>query len=171
MRHLCLHLLLAAMTAAPVLADGPLPAPQGEVLLTISGRISNTNTAPGLRPEARFDRAMLQQLGWSEVTTTTPWYPKAVRFEGVPLRAVLDAAGADGTVLLATAHNDYAVDMPMADARHYNVILAMKADGEILTLRDKGPLFIIYPFDSDRALQTDSFYIRAVWQLRGLDVR
>lgn len=146
--------------------------PRGEVLLTITGQISRHNgngqDGNGL---ARFDRAMLEQLGWSEVVTATPWHSKVMRFEGVPLHAVLDAVGARGEILMASALNDYAAQIPVADVHRYNVILAMKADGVPLSLREKGPLFIIYPYDSDRALQTDSVYIRSVWQLNRLDIR
>lgn len=153
----------------PVVARAaePLPLPQGEVLLTVTGQIGRQNG----NGQARFDRAMLEKLGWSEVVTATPWHSKVMRFEGVPLRAVLEAVNATGETLLAGALNDYAAQIPVADARHYNLILAMKADGAPLTLRDKGPLFVIYPYDSDRALQTDSVYIRSVWQLNRLDVR
>lgn len=149
-----------------------LAQPQGEVLLTITGQIvrHNGNGQDGNRL-ARFDRAMLERLGSSEIVTATPWHSKVMRFEGVPLRAVLDAVGARGETLLASALNDYAAQIPVADARRYDVILAMKADGVPLTLREKGPLFVIYPYDSDRALQTDSVYIRSVWQLNRLDVR
>lgn len=165
-----LILCLAAILAVPgpaARALEPLPSPRGEVILTVGGQIGRHNAGG----EARFDRSMLMQLGWSEVVTATPWHPKVMRFEGVPLRAVLDAVGASGNALQAVAHNDYAIVIPLSDVHRYNVILAMKADGEEMTLRDKGPLFIIYPYDSDPALRTDSVYIRSVWQLKRLDVR
>lgn len=153
-------------------AAEPLPAPRGEVLLTLGGAIGrgNAQDAAG-RLEARLDRAMLEQLGLTEVNTTTPWHSGTMRFEGVLLRAVLGLVGARGTSLLATAHNEYSATLPASDAAGYNVILAMKLNGETMTLRDKGPLFIIYPFDSDKTLQNDMTYIRSVWQLRHIDVR
>jgi hypothetical protein len=40
-----------------------------------------------------------------------------------------------------------------------------------MPIRDKGPLFIVYPFDSDPRLQTEQYYGRAVWQLKELNVR
>jgi hypothetical protein len=167
-------LMPAALVPAARHADAaePLPAPRGDVLLTVSGAIGRGNAqGAGGRLEARFDRAMLEQIGVSEVVTATPWHTGSVRFEGVPLKALLALVEARGTNLFAIAHNDYTATLPISDATRYNVILATKANGELLTLRDKGPLFIIYPFDSDKALQTDIVYIRSVWQLRRLDVR
>lgn len=153
-------------------AAEPLPAPRGEVLLTVGGEIGrgNAQDASG-RLEARLDRAMLEQLGLTEVNTATPWHSGSMRFEGVLLRAVLGLVEARGSNLLATAHNEYSATLPASDAARYNVILAMKLNGETMTLRDKGPLFIIYPFDSEKVLQNDMTYIRSVWQLRHIDVR
>lgn len=149
-----------------------LPAPQGDVILTVTGKIgrSNGQNAAGHR-EARFDRAMLEQLGRTEIVTMTPWYKDVMRFEGVLLREVLAAVAAEGDSLHAVAHNDYAADLPVDDAKRYDVILAMKANGQVLTLRDKGPLFIIYPYSSDKALRTELISYRSVWQLRSLEVR
>lgn len=155
------------MVAPASRAVEPLPSPKGEVLLAIGGQIGRHNAGG----EAQFDRSMLMQIGWSEIVTATPWHPKVVRFEGVPLRAVLETVAASGSSLQAVAHNDYAIQIPLSDVQRYNVILAMKVDGEEMTLRDKGPLFIIYPYDSDAALRTDNVYIRSVWQLKRLDVR
>jgi hypothetical protein len=153
-------------------AAEPLPMPRGEVLLTVSGAIGRGNAQdPAGRLEARLDRAMLEQLGLTEVNTTTPWHSGTMRFEGVLLRAVLGLVEARGANLLATAHNEYSATLPASDAARYNVILAMKMNGETMTLRDKGPLFIIYPFDSEKTLQNDMTYIRSVWQLRRIDVR
>lgn len=150
----------------------PLPMPRGEVLLTLSGAIGRGNAQDSAgRLEARLDRAMLEQLGVVEVSTTTPWHSGVTRFEGVLLRAVLGLVEARGGTLLATAHNEYSATLPASDAARYNVILAMKLNGETMTLRDKGPLFIIYPFDSEKTLQNDMTYIRSVWQLRQIDVR
>ena len=40
-----------------------------------------------------------------------------------------------------------------------------------MPVRDKGPLFIVYPFDSDPALKSRTFYGRSVWQVAKLVVK
>lgn len=170
-----LALLIAGILAVSMQdssAAEPLPMPRGEVLLTVGGAIGrgNAQDASG-RLEARFDRSMLEQIGFTEVKTATPWHSGVMRFDGVLLRSVLAMVESRGSTLLATAHNEYSAMLPVSDAARYDVILATKLNGEVMTLRDKGPLFIIYPFDSDKALQTDMTYIRSVWQLRRIDVR
>ena len=146
---------------------GPLASPEGAAILVVSGNITNTNDGA----VARFDREMLEAMGMVKVTTLTPWYDSPSEFEGVSMRALMELVGAEGTEVLATALNDYQSAIPMADFDRYIVVLALKRDGMPMPIRDKGPLFIVYPFDSDPRLQTEQYYGRAVWQLKELNVR
>jgi hypothetical protein len=50
------------------------------------------------------------------------------------------------------------------------VLLARLLDDRPMAVRDKGPLFIIYPFDSEPALRNAVFYSRSAWQLKSLEV-
>ena len=162
-------LAVAAFMAGSLLgaAAAPLDKPQGEPILTISGNIANTNDGA----VARFDRQMLEALGTTKLTTMTPWYEQVVEFEGVPMKTLMEAVGATGTEVTATALNDYASTIPMADFDQYDVILALKRDGEYMPIRDKGPLFIVYPYDSDPELATDKYYSRSAWQVKELAVQ
>ena len=146
-------------------AAEPLPRPQGPVILTISGHIAQTN-APG---EAQFDRDMLEALGKAAYTTSSEVSAKPMAFEGVPLRAVLDRVGAQGTVMKATALNQYQIPIPLEDLK-FEPILAMKVDGKVITPRDKGPLWIAYPRDQFSVLQDVRYDARWVWQLRELHI-
>ena len=145
----------------------PLPAPSGPVILTVAGSIAVTNDASG----AAFDRDMLYALGISELTTTTPWTDGARRFSGALARDVLARVGAEGTTVLAAALNDYTVEIPMEDFEKYDVLLATEMDGEAMQVSDKGPIWIVYPRDSDPALQDRRLHDRWVWQLKALQVQ
>lgn len=136
-------------------------------ILTIAGKIK----APDGSDSVRFDRAALEALGLSSFTTKTPWYEGPVTFEGVPMARLLAAVGAYGDTIVATALNDYVTEIPVSDVATYGVLLALKRNGQYMTPRDKGPLFIIYPFDSDRALQHQRFYSRSAWQLARILVK
>jgi hypothetical protein len=159
---ICLNLLVAAPAAY---ADS-LAAPKGKVVLTLSGKVGKTN-APG---KAEFDMAMLEALPQQSFSTKTPWYKEARKFTGPLLRDVLAAAGASGKTLKAVALNDYKVELPLEDATRYGVVLARLLDDAPMAVRDKGPLFIIYPFDSDAALRSERYYARAAWQLKIIEV-
>jgi hypothetical protein len=84
---------------------------------------------------------------------------------------VLAAAGAKGTLLHAVALNDYKVEIPAEDAAKYTVLLATRMDDKTMPVREKGPLFIIYPYDDSADLRSERFYSRSAWQLRKIEVK
>jgi len=164
---------LALIGVALILGAGaPLRAaelrrPEGAVVLTIEGAITRTN-APG---RAEFDRAMLEELGFSRLSTWTPWTDGERTFEGIPARQLMAAVGATGTTLRALALNDFESDIPLADFERYPVLLAMRIDGSWLEVRDKGPLWIVYPWSDYPELDDLPTRRKSVWQLRSLHVQ
>lgn len=144
----------------------PLPQPAGRAILAVSGRIAVTNDGD----TARFDRPMLEELGMASFSTMTPWYDGKVTFEGVPMTRLLQRLGAQGETVQAVALNDYSTEIPISDFARHGVLLALKRDGSYLTVRDKGPLFIVYPYDSDPALKSPRYYGRSAWQVARLVV-
>lgn len=139
------------------------PAP----LLTVAGKIRVKNRGD----ETVFDRAMLESLGSATITTTTPWYEGPVRFEGVPMAKLLEAVGAEGETLTAIALNDYSTDIPVEDVSRFGVLLATRRDGAVMPVSDRGPLFIIYPYDSNPTLRSRLYYSRSAWSVARLVVR
>jgi hypothetical protein len=47
---------------------------------------------------------------------------------------------------------------------------ATRQNGELMTLRNKGPLFVIYPFDEVPALKSEVYFNRSVWQIKSIQV-
>lgn len=144
-----------------------LPHPTGKPILIVTGKIAVTNDSG----RAVFDREMIEALGQASFSTSTPWYDGSHKFEGVPLAKLLDTIGGAGDRLIVTALNDYVTEIPVADARKYGVILALKRDGQYMPVSDKGPIFIIYPFDSDSALKAQVYYKRSAWQVSRIEVK
>ena len=144
-----------------------LPAPEGKVVLTMSGKIANTNKDGA----AVFDMPMLEKLGMQSFSTVTPWYDGKVKFEGVPMAKLMQHVGASGTTITVKALNDYATEIPMEDFKKYPVILAIKRNDNYMPVRDKGPLFIVYPYDSDPDLKHQRFYSRSAWQVAQIIVK
>lgn len=129
-----------------------------------------TVRAPG-GVSRNFDMAALAQLPQRDIVTATPWYDRPRKFTGPLLREVLAAAGAKGTVMKAIALNDYAVDIPVSDAMAFDVVVARFLDGQPMPRRERGPLFIIYPFDERAELRTQVYFTRCAWQLREIVLR
>ena len=58
----------------------------------------------------------------------------------------------------------------VADFREHAVILATRHDGALMPVRDKGPIWVLYPMDKEPALRTETIYTRSVWQVKSIDV-
>ena len=152
------------LASALVHADASMPLPEGKVILTVSGKITRTNDGDS----AKFDRAMLESLGQSELAVTTPWTDGTQQFRGVLGRLILDAVGAEGTTITAYAINDYQISIPVSDLRNYPVLFALQQNGRYMRVRDKGPIWVVYPRETYPELDTDLITDRWIWQLKAL---
>lgn len=146
-------------------ADG-LIQPKGRIVLTVSGQIGETNKGK----DAVFDMAMLEALPQHSFTTRTPWYDRPVKFTGPLLSDVLALTKAKGTSISASAINDYTIRIPVADAQAHGILVARLLDDQPMAVRDKGPLFVIYPFDSKAELRSSTYYERSIWQLKRMSI-
>jgi hypothetical protein len=145
---------------------GSLGAPRDEVILRVTGAISHRNTPDA----ALFDRAMIEAMPAVTFETSTIWTEGRQRFTGVPLQEFLSILGATNGTLKAMAINDYVVEIPAADAVKDGPILAYRMNGAEMNLRDKGPLWIVYPYDANPAYQSEVIYARSIWQLDQIEV-
>ena len=163
LKRFVIYLVLSCIMISGAAAD-QLAKPANKPILVISGAIENTNNGD----TAEFDREMLTATGLQTIETANPWYSGRTRFEGVSLDKLMTMVGAKGTTVTAIALNDYVTTIPLDDFKKFNVILAMKRDGNVMTVREKGPLFVIYPYDSDPELQSQIYYTRSAWQVAKL---
>lgn len=154
--------VLGVLLLLPGLAQAADAAPPvTEPILRVEGRIAHTNADGAML----FDLAMLDALPQESFITTTIWTDGAQTFSGPPLSAVLAAAGASGARIVARAVNDYSVEMPVAEIDARYPILATRIDGKTFGVRDKGPIWIVYPYDAGESWRTEVNFGRSVWQL------
>lgn len=161
-----LLLALAGWALAIALPVQALQPPTGKVVLTITGKVAEKNAANS----ATFDMAMLEKLPQQTFTTMTPWDKKPIKFTGPLLRDVLAAAKASGTTIQAAALNDYKTSIPLDDAQKFDVILAHRMNDEPIPVKTKGPLFVVYPYDTKAELRTSVYYERSAWQLKSMHI-
>ena len=153
--------ILSIFSGLTAFAD-EVPRPVGDIILRLSGEITNTNTDDG---RLELDLAMLQEMPVTTFKTNTIWLEKAVEFTGVNLKEILDYAGASGTLIHAITLNDYKVDIPAGMGDVDAPMVAYHIDGEIMSVREKGPLWVVYPYDQDAKYRTEVIYSRSIWQL------
>ena len=102
--------------------------------------------------------------------TTTLWTDGVVTFSGVPLADILAKAGVQGTAVEMRALNDYQVEMPLSVLEESIPLVATRMNGEQMSVRDKGPYWIVFPYDKSEKYQTETTYSYSIWQLARLRV-
>lgn len=149
-------LLLTCLTGPTVMAE--------ETLLTIRG----TGCCEG-RSEVTLNRSAFDALPQHSIVTQTPWTEGKHTYSGVLLRDLVRYAGLRGAEIKVAAINDYWATLPLSDAEHYPVLLASARDGQPLTLRTKGPLWVIYPLSDYPELDRELYHSRMVWQVNTVE--
>lgn len=158
--------LVAFVSFSVTAVAADLDQPTGDVLLTVTGEIMHTN-GDGV---ARFDAEMLKALGEETVTTSTIWTDGVQEFLGTPLKALIAALGVTEGKIVASAINAYSVEIPLTDAIEGGALVAHMRNGEAMNIRDKGPLWVIYPYDNNPEYQTAVVYSRSIWQLESMEI-
>lgn len=155
------------VTEPSISAGIAIPAPAGNAILTVSGRISSTNDPSGLA----LDLPTIQDMGLVRYSVHDPWLEEDLEFTGVLVTDLLRVAGAspDATTLRITALDDYVAEIPIADAQRWPIMLATQTDGTPMAIEDKGPTRIVYPADPEiDTLKTKDLWI---WQITTIEVR
>jgi hypothetical protein len=146
----------ASLSLALLLGVFVSGAARAEALLTVEA---------GTAAPVSYSRADLDAMPRVTFKTSTVWTEGVREFSGVPLKALLAKAGVTEGVVRAVAVNDYVVEIPVESLTDDAPIVADMIDGKTFSRREKGPLWIMYPFDSSTALRTEENYGRSVWQL------
>lgn len=143
-----------------------LPTAKGDIILTISWN-DIASRGSGI---AEFDLEGLSSLGLTSLVTETIWTDGPQEFEGVELTTLTDALGISTGTLKAIAHNDYAVEIPLSDVTTKGALLAFKRNGDTMHLREKGPIWIVFPYDHDAMYRSEVVHSRSIWQLARIEI-
>lgn len=153
---------MAFAASAALLAAGPAPAQSAAVVLTVndakSGRV------------VQFTDDDLMALPQRSFDTGTLWTKGVHSFSGPTLKSVLEAAGVASAELKLSAINNYSVSFPAEWIEDEVPIIANRIDGEPFPVREKGPLWLVFPYDSERRFKSEDVYSLSVWQLKQIDV-
>jgi len=152
-------LWLAAIVA---LALPRLALAQGTVLTVINSVNGHEMTLT--------DDALLA-LSQHTINTENEFVDGMTAFTGPLARDVLALVGEGGSMVVLTAVNDYAVEVPIEDFVNYDVVFAMSANGERFSRRDKGPIWVVYPMSDFAELQDPVYNARLIWQLVKVEIK
>lgn len=111
-----------------------------------------------------FTRTDLDALPQVAFSTGTIWTEGVIAFSGPPLRQVLTEGGITGGKVRLIALNDYMVECDFDRIDTDFPIVATRRDGRVFSIRDNGPLWVMYPFDTEMSFQDETSYASSVWQ-------
>ncbi len=153
-----------------MLASMPFASAQTIAARSQAAPVILTITGPGGGSGHDLTMADLEKLPRAEIRTTTPWHDGVQHFEGVSLEVLMESLKLKGANAQVVALNRYRTTIPMRDFSEHKPILAYRRNGAAMDVRDKGPLFVIYPYDANAALKSDTYFSRSAWQVRAISV-
>jgi len=129
-------------------------------LIEISGRTELTSGGPVSLTIDEFEALAPPTI----IKTSTPWHA-VTTFSGVSGVDFIRVTGATGQTIVARAANEYQTRIPLSDLTDLGVLFVTRMNGKRISLREKGPVFIIYPFDQNPEVKSEIYYGRSIWQL------
>jgi hypothetical protein len=135
-----------------------------EASLLIRGDIADPSGAVVL------DAAALEKLNVVSFETSTIWTEGQMTFSGPTLASVLSLVGAGGGDLLLQAVNDYEVTFPISRASSDAPIIVTRVNDKPFSIKEKGPLWVVFPYDCGPEFRTELIYAVSVWQLTQITV-
>ena len=157
------------VSASTLKPGSAVPAPTGDVVLIIDGKISQTNSGTSLQ----FDMKTLESLGVVQYKVDDPFAKKTILYAGVLLSELLKVAGVapDAKTLTLIALDDYSTDMKVADANKWPVIIATRADGAYMPVDKSGPLISVFPFNNFPEIDHLTYDAQWLWSLSKITVK
>ncbi|MGO4917848.1 hypothetical protein [Pseudogemmobacter sp. W21_MBD1_M6] len=117
-----------------------------------------------------FSDGDISDFQQAKFSTSTIWTDDSLRFSRPCLATLLSHAGAGSGDVVLRAENDYDIRLPREMVAPDAPIIANRIDGAPSSMRDQRPLWLVFPYDSNKRYRTESIYAFSVWQLIGLSV-
>ena len=149
-----LGIIFTAVLLSPANADDVVTT-KTDIILTVSSGMDVLT----------LDRSDLSKLTVTSFDTSTIWTDGIHTFTGLSVKTLIDLIGVTNGMLRATAINNYAIEIPVSDAVTEGPIIAYLMDDKEMSVRDKGPLWVVYPYDSNPDYRSEVVYSRSIWQL------
>ncbi|HEU0021363.1 MAG TPA: molybdopterin-dependent oxidoreductase [Dehalococcoidia bacterium] len=146
----------------------PIPAPSGEVILTISGNLSVTNVGDSLQ----LDMPTLERLGLVKYSVLDPYLNKDTAYTGLLMSDLARVLGVTepAEVFHFVALDDYQVELTLAQVQRWPILLATRANDEYMSVENSGPTRIIFPYDTHPELNPIRYNDLWIWNIESIKV-
>lgn len=152
--------VLVFANEAPVEDITLLPVQSSKVILIMQ-------TPSGIK---QYNHGQIEAIGLKRLHTSTFWPEDNGEFDGVLLRDLLTEAEIENAPeIKVTALDDYITIIPREDWQKWDVILATRHEQKPMSIRNKGPLRIIYPMDMGGAIADSDMRIRWIWAIKSIE--
>lgn len=152
----CVFLMVSVVFSG---LTGPVSAEEEPVLLTLE------IVEGGSTEITTLTKSDLMAFPAISFATRTNWTTGEVTFTGVALTTVLERFDVTAGEIELIAINEYSVFLPVDDPTNEGAMLAYLMNGNPMTPRDKGPIWMVYNYDADRQYRTETVFSRSIWQL------
>jgi len=113
----------------------------------------------------------LMSFPQTTIRTNTIWSDGVQEFEGPSLSAILyDAGLSDGQTLELKSLDHFSIQIQGYTVSRLYPIVAISHNGKRMNVRDNGPYRIIYPYDLDKSLRTETVFAQSVRMLVEINV-
>lgn len=155
-------LMLGAMLAGCAAKEEKVEL--GPALVTASGKIGSPNSGD----KYVVDQAFIDANS-VEVKMDDPWMGDGITYKGILVRDLLTKMNvpADATTIRVIATDGKGIDIAIADAQKWDIMLAHWADGTELSSDIGGPVKIVFPADA-RATYVDDMWM---WWITTAEVK
>ena len=123
----------------------------------------------GCAQTVQLTESSLLELPQQQFKTHHSWTKEAETFSGPLLEDVLKLVCGEATKINLKALNDYSIDVDFTVAKSLKPIVAHSVNGSRLSVRDKGPLWIMVPSDELNVVSKELDGM-LIWQLSDIIV-
>ena len=131
--------------------------------------VLQTADSSGCDKTVQLDESSLLALPQQQFTTHHSWSEQAETFTGPLLEDVLNVVCGGASKINLKALNDYSIDIDFTYAKSLKPIVAHSINGSRLSVRDKGPLWLMVPSD-DLKVVSKELDGMLIWQLSDIVV-
>lgn len=118
-----------------------------------------------------LDRTELEAFPQTRIVTTSPYYDGTAEFTGPSLSRVLESFELSGdTRIVLRALNDYRVDGNLKELLAMDPVVATRMDSEPMSVRDRGPFWLMLPLSDRPELDEQEFHRFMIWQLEAISL-
>jgi len=138
---------IGASSAAEV-----LPAPSGDLILTVTGDLD----APNVGDECVFDADLFDDYAITQ-DMDDPWMGDGLDYRGVTLATIFELCGgsADAETVTLVADDGMTLEIAAADLKEWPIMVAYQVGGEDLPVELGGPVKMVYPADAGETYGDD----------------